>query len=196
MYLSVKPWRMENFEWRNEQRQWDWDNPFLPVEAHLSLPIWGGCPGCNYGDTAMGGLDLSCQAGQITPSLTVWGPRIRISYWTESSPGHNQTFDFPGGLSLSLHQTPVLGSCKLSLFGEDLGRDCAQHTPSMAYCRRRGSIFKSCHSLWNRPGLEGPQDLLPGCDFKVQKNTWFRAPRPPCLSLLLLLCKGKLAMCL
>lgn len=67
---------MENFEWRNEQRQWDWDNPFLLVEAHLSLPIWGGCPGCNYGDTAMGGLDLSCQAGQITPSLTVWGPGI------------------------------------------------------------------------------------------------------------------------
>lgn len=105
-FLSVKSCMMETFEWRHEQRPQDWDNPFPPVKAHLLplLSIRGGCPGCDCRGTAMGGLGLSCQADQIIPFLTGWGPGI-ISYWMQSSSWRNQIFGLPGGLSISRGQS-------------------------------------------------------------------------------------------
>ena len=51
-----------------------------------------------------GRISLSCQADQIIPSLTAWGPGT-ISYWTKSSSGRNRTFGLSGGLSISRGQS-------------------------------------------------------------------------------------------
>lgn len=147
---------MENFEWRYEQRQWDWDNPFLPVKAHLRLSVWGGCPGCNCGDPASVGLVLSFQADQIIPSWTAWGPEVTFPIGRKALQGG--TKPLVSQESMSLNITSFYCGGKISVVS-------VPH--SIACWRGRGSSFKSfCHSLWNTAGLKGPEDF-PGCDFKA-----------------------------
>lgn len=93
---------MENFEWRYEQRQWDWDNPFLPVKAHLRLSVWGGCPGCNCGDPASGGLVLSFQADQIIPSWTAWGPEVTFPIGRKALQGGTKPLVSQESMSLNI----------------------------------------------------------------------------------------------
>ena len=129
---------MENFEWRYEQRQWNWDNPFLPVKAHLCLSIWDGCPGCNCGDAATGGLVLSCQADQIIPSLTAWGPEVTFPIGRKALQGGTKPL-VSQEVSASLSTVHVLERYQLLLCGEDLGCECA---PQHSLLERKRLIFQ------------------------------------------------------
>lgn len=84
-----------------KKKQLDWDNPFLPVKAHLCLSIWGSCPGCNCGETAMGGLDTSCHASQVILPLTASGSRVSFPIGQKAFKGITWTHSFPASLSTS-----------------------------------------------------------------------------------------------
>lgn len=143
---------MENFEWRYEQRQWDWDNPFLPVKAHLRLSVWGGCPGCNCGDPASGGLVLSFQADQIIPSWTAWGPEVTFPIGRKALQGGTKPLVSQESMSLNITSFYCGGKIDHQGFEENRMVSITLYENLVRKCSRR--ITFQCKGLIGQGGLK------------------------------------------